>query len=80
MGKPVVANDHPEQKLVISESGGGICVPYQEKEFANAIIYLLQNPTLAKTMGEKGRTYVEKKREYSKICDLVENQYDKLIG
>jgi len=80
MGKPVVANDHPEQRLVISESGGGICVPYRGKEFAEAIVYLLQNPDMAKTMGKKGRTYVEKNRDYSKICDLVESQYIKLIS
>ncbi len=27
MGKAVVANDHPEQKRVIEESGAGYCVP-----------------------------------------------------
>lgn len=80
MGKPVVANDHPEQRLVISESGGGICVPYREKEFAEAIVCLLQNPDKAKTMGIKGRAYIEENREYSKICDLVENQYYQLIS
>ncbi len=41
-GKPVVANDHPEQKRVIEESGAGICVAYDEDAFAAAILSLLK--------------------------------------
>ena len=41
MGKAVVANDHPEQRLVISKSKAGICIPYEENAFAEAILYLL---------------------------------------
>ena len=33
MGKASVANDHPEQQQIISESKAGICVPYDEKAF-----------------------------------------------
>ena len=33
MGKAVVANDHPEQSLVIFESNAGICVSYEERSF-----------------------------------------------
>lgn len=75
MGKAVVANDHPEQRLVISESGAGICVPYQEEAFAAAIVDLLNDPTRAMEMGKKGRRYVEKHRTYKIITDIVENAY-----
>lgn len=75
MGKPVVANDHPEQRLVISESGGGICVPYEENAFADAIVELLGNPQRAIEMGNKGRRYVEKYRTYKTIADVVEGVY-----
>jgi glycosyltransferase involved in cell wall biosynthesis len=78
MGKPVVANDHPEQRLVILESGGGICVPYEEKAFAEAIIALLKNPEAAEMMGKNGRVYVEKYRNYKTICETVEKQYLRL--
>ncbi len=44
MGKAVVANDHPEQKRVIEESGAGYCVPYEEQPFADAIVKLLKDP------------------------------------
>lgn len=75
MGKPVVANDHPEQEMVISESGGGICVPYDENSFARAIITLLKHPSRALQMGLNGRRYVEKYRTYQVIADLVEKTY-----
>lgn len=79
MGKPVVANDHPEQKLMIQESEAGFCVPYNEKAFAEAIIYILRNPASSQEMGRKGRHYVENKRSYEKIADYVEGEYFRLL-
>ncbi len=38
MARPVVANDIPDQKKVLEESGGGLCVPYEEGPFADAIV------------------------------------------
>ena len=72
MAKAVVANDHPEQRLVIEESGGGYCVPWEEGAFANAIISLLEAPKTAARMGERGRRYVLEHRSYAKIADFVE--------
>nr|WP_320016111.1 glycosyltransferase family 4 protein [uncultured Desulfobacter sp.] len=78
MGKAVVANDNPEQRRVIQESGAGLCVPYDEKRFADAIVILLNNPEKAFDMGVKGRKYVEENRSYSAIADLVEKQLYKI--
>ena len=74
MGKAVVANDNPEQRQLISESKAGICVPYEEDAFAQAILYLLENPDIAKQMGIRGRKYVEKKRNYEQTADIVERK------
>lgn len=79
MEKPVVANDHPDQRKVISESGSGYCVPFSEREFAEAIINLLSDKKKAISMGISGRTYIEKVRSYSSIADDVEKQYLQLI-
>lgn len=79
MGKAVVANDHPEQRLLIEESGGGIWVPYEEEAFAKAILELLKNPEKAKLVGERGRKYVEKYRSYSRIADIVESKYFEIL-
>jgi len=74
LGKPVVANDHPEQKRVIEDSGGGYCVPYEEQPFAEAIVRLLREPETARLMGERGRRYVIEHRVYSVIADKVEQR------
>lgn len=72
LGKAVVANDHPDQRLVLEESGGGICVAWDEAAFAEAIAHLLESPRLAAEMGERGRTYVANHRTYPKIADAVD--------
>ena len=75
MGKPVIGNEHPEQKLVIQESGAGICVPWEERAFAKAITEVLADPEMARKMGEKGRRYVEQQRTNSVMADVVEREY-----
>jgi glycosyltransferase involved in cell wall biosynthesis len=80
MGKAVVANDHPEQKRVIEESGAGYCVPYDEEPFAAAIVNLLQNPEIARRMGERGRSYVIEHRAYGVIADRVERRILEVVG
>ncbi len=78
MGKAVVGNDHPEQSLVITESGCGLCTPWDETKFAQAVLYLLENSELAKEMGSRGRLYVEKYRTNSKMADIVLEEYNQL--
>jgi glycosyltransferase involved in cell wall biosynthesis len=80
MGKAVVANDHPEQRLVIEQSGGGYCVPYQERPFADALVKLLQAPEVAKAMGRRGRQFALEQRSYPKIADLVEATIRRVVG
>jgi glycosyltransferase involved in cell wall biosynthesis len=72
LGKAVVANDHPEQRLVIEESGAGLCVPYDETAFADAIVKLLRNKDLADEMGRRGRSYAVERRSYGVIANAVE--------
>jgi glycosyltransferase involved in cell wall biosynthesis len=74
MGKAVVANDHPEQKRVIEESGAGLCVPWIEQPFAAAIVQLLQDPGMAQLMGQRGRRYAIEHRAYGVIADTVEKR------
>ena len=79
LGKAVVANDHPEQKQIIAESGGGICVEYRERAFADAIVFLLKNPFVIQKMGRMGKNWVLQNRSYSKISDKVERIYYSLL-
>jgi glycosyltransferase involved in cell wall biosynthesis len=79
LGKAVVANDHPEQRLVINQSGAGLCVQYDENQFADATITLLKNPQQRELMGRNGRNYVLHKRSYKVIGDMVERTYLELF-
>jgi len=72
MGKAVVANTHPDQKLLIDESGCGYCVPWDEDAFAAAILDLMRAPELARSMGERGRRYAIEHRSYGAIANTVE--------
>lgn len=74
LGKPVVANDQPEQRRLIEAAGGGYCVPYEEAAFAAAIVKLLQDPGAAELMGRRGRRYVLEHRAYGIIADEVERR------
>lgn len=75
MGKPVVGNDHPEQKLVIEESQAGICTPWEENAFAEAIVKIASDSNLAREMGIRGRCYVEQNRTNCLLTDVVEREF-----
>ncbi len=75
MGKPVVCNDHPDQRLVIEESGGGMCVSYETISFANAMLDIMKNPQMAVKMGTNGRDYVLKHRNYRMISKMLEDKF-----
>jgi glycosyltransferase involved in cell wall biosynthesis len=80
MGKAVVASTHPEQQLLIDQSGCGYCVPYEENAFADAVVRLLRAPELAQVMGKRGRRYVLEHRLYSTIADNVEREMLRVVA
>jgi glycosyltransferase involved in cell wall biosynthesis len=60
-GIPVIASKFPEWQKIIEKHNCGICVdPLNSKEISNAINYLINNPQVAKRMGENGRIAIEK--------------------
>ena len=80
MGKPVIGNSEiPDMEYVLNESGGGLCVPWDEKAFSEAGLELLRDPGKARQMGIKGREWVLKHREYERIADIVESKYFELL-
>lgn len=80
MCKPVVGNSHPEQELLILQSGCGLCVEYDEQAFADAVVQILKNPILAEEMGSRGHQYVVQNRVYSKIAESVKERLFAVIG
>lgn len=80
MSKAVVANDHPEQRLMIEESRAGYWVPYEEQAFANAIVKILRDPQEADAMGLRGYDYVVARRSYRVLADGVEKKLCEIAG
>jgi glycosyltransferase involved in cell wall biosynthesis len=64
LGIPGVANDIPDQALVIEESGAGLCVPMQADAFADATLRLLSDPALAAACAARGPAWVRAHRTY----------------
>jgi glycosyltransferase involved in cell wall biosynthesis len=78
--KPVVANDHPDQRNVIESSSAGICVPWEEQAFADAIISLLENPEMAQGMASNGFSYVRDNRSYEFMGKFLADIYTELLA
>ncbi len=78
--RPVVANRHPEQSVIIAESGAGICVDWSAEQFAEAISTLFADPIAAEAMGRRGREYVRDKRLYSGIAEDVAAEYFRMLS
>ncbi len=79
LGRAVVANDHPDQSRVISESGAGLCVPWSAEAFANAIAHLLEHPEEASEMGARGPDWVMRNRSYEALARSVMGKYRALV-
>lgn len=80
LGRPVIANDHPEQRRVLRASRGGVCVPWGARHFARAVRWLAARSASARAaMGELGRQWVSENRTYGRIADDLENQYRRLL-
>lgn len=61
-GLPVIATLSSAIPEIVKDGVTGILIPWNDSNaLANAIITLLDNPGLARSMGEKGRIYVESK-------------------
>lgn len=79
-GRPMVANDIPDQALVLSESGGGLCVPYEEDAFARAMIELARDPAGRAEMGRRGAAYMARERDYGVLARRLEAVYRRLLA
>jgi glycosyltransferase involved in cell wall biosynthesis len=81
LGVPVVANDHPEQAMVLKESRAGVCVPWDARHFARGVLWLAkQGSANRRLMGERGKRWVFEHRNYRRIADEVEGCYLALLA
>jgi glycosyltransferase involved in cell wall biosynthesis len=76
VGKPVVASDIEGIPEIVTNGQNGFLVPPKDSnKLADCIISLLQNPDLAKKMGENGRRLVEMKFDIDQKIKEYESVY-----
>jgi len=80
LGIPAVANDIPDQQLVIGQSGAGLCVPMQARPFADAVLQLLNDPEQARRLAERGPAWVKAHRTYDILGRNVALTYKKIFA
>lgn len=68
MGRPVVANDHPDQREVVAASGAGLCTEFRPQAYADAIVQMLASPEQARQMAAQGRAWVLQERAYDQCA------------
>jgi len=74
VGLPVVGNDEVDEHVhVLTESGGGLAVPYDVRAFAAALTSLLRDPHKRKQMGANGRQWVLEHRTYTRLTEYLES-------
>jgi glycosyltransferase involved in cell wall biosynthesis len=79
LGIPSVANDIPDQQLVIEQSGAGLCVPMEARAFADAARMLLNDRMLAEAFAQRGPVYVNNHRTYEILGRNVARTYKKIL-
>jgi glycosyltransferase involved in cell wall biosynthesis len=79
MGKCIVANEHPEQRQVIADSGIGKCVEWNEEAFASETCRLLDDPDHARELAARGPDWVRRHRTYDVIAAYVNDCYRQLL-
>lgn len=78
--KPVIStNISGPTDIVISGKTGFLVPPGDVQRLAEKIIYLLDNPNIAKTMGENGRRRVESLFDIKKNIKQIEEIYSGLL-
>lgn len=79
LGIPSVANDIPDQRLVVEESAAGLCVPMETGPFVAAIRRLLEDKALAAEFAKRGPAYVRSHRTYAILGRIVAETYTKIL-
>ncbi len=79
-GKPAIgfALDGTPEVIIPGETGF-LAAPESDAEAAAGAIKILDNPELAKRMGENGRRLVADRFPWQKMADILENEYEQLL-
>jgi glycosyltransferase involved in cell wall biosynthesis len=80
-GRPIVATDVPGCREVVRHEENGLLVPPgNSKALAAALLRLIRDAELRKSMGGKGRALVEKEFSLEKVINDYCKLYEKLLN
>ncbi|MEO7497488.1 MAG: glycosyltransferase [Massilia sp.] len=79
LGIPSVANDIPDQQLVISQSQAGLIAPMEAAPFSVAVRALLADPVLRAQCAARGPPWVKAHRSYAMLASEVADTYRRIL-
>jgi glycosyltransferase involved in cell wall biosynthesis len=80
LGLPVITSDFPLYREVVEQSECGFCIsPYDSDALYQKLSVLIENPTLGRLMGSKGRKSVEKNYNWQQEEGLLLSFYKSLL-
>lgn len=80
LGIPCVANDIPDQKLVIERSLAGICVPMEVGAFRDAVLRLLNDDNFRQLCSSRGPVFARAERSYDVMAERVALKYRDILA
>lgn len=79
-GVPVVASaTGGTSEVVIQGETGFLCPAERPAAFAERVLVILRDPSLRRRMGHAGRALVEREHSWSRVAELTERLYDRLV-
>lgn len=80
LGIPSLGNDNPDQRVVMTESGAGWLTESTPAGLADAAIRVFADPHSALRRAAAGPSYIEAKRSYRVLAEMVAQRYRTLVA
>ena len=80
LGKPVIGADIPALREVIADGQDGLLVQQVAGAIADGLMALLDDPTRAAAMGQRGREKVAARYSWARLAQLTESVYQQVLG
>jgi glycosyltransferase involved in cell wall biosynthesis len=79
VGRPTVSNPVGDINTLFLKNNIGLLAEWDPDDFSRKIIFLLENPDVAKEMGENARKLSEAEYDWAVITSRLENFYFKVL-
>jgi len=78
-GRPIVTTNAGGMPYLVPEGGGILVPPGDSSKLAAALIYVLENPSVAESMGRCNRDWVIGRHTWGSVIDQLESVYAQVI-